>query len=929
VQAAALAALCAVLFLGAALLPGRALVPFAPELLDVHQAEAAAGVRRIDYDDVRGNVGMADKYFQSLCWDRVLRDRLRGGEVPRWTRDIGGGAPFVPQMAQPFHPRSALLLLLSSEGWYGWSYLLHMVLFGWFAYVFFRRVGCAHAAGLFAVVVATLGLWVQSKVHHDVILSAALPLWAMLLATHDVTSAGRGGAVRLHAGAWLGVATGMSWLSGFATVSLQATYLCLAFGAWRVVRVPRRERAACVLALGGAMALAAGIAAANVLPIVFAYLDSARRGVFDEALLSQQGLEWAHLLTIAWPDLLAQAGDHVYPPIEGGRAADWLTRQPWSQHVLLADPTSPVDGSAFQGWVETSFSVGACAAACVVMAWSRARTRALATFFALAGVVAFGVATATEPWLTLSGFVPGLQSGDLRRCGFVVSMSLVALSTLGVDAIGDGARRWPLWAAFGAVATASSVALAWLLTRGDAFVEGMVSMYGVDAEPARLAGVVRRTAAVGEIEHNRAALLSTASRALLVAAAAFGATLLRVRWRCGALAALVAIELLHVGRGPVQTTPVERLRAAPAVLAPVLAATPDRGPRPRLARLMRADGRLDQGLPGNFPGYLGVEDASFYSPLAPRRAMEFFEAIEAGVAYPTAGVGSFRDPASLRHPLCDLFGVRFVLSDAAHVATDALVDRTPAATGGFRLYERTTTLPRATFVSTVDVIPDAARRLAALRDPDRDVARRVVLEDAAAPLPSGDAARPAIVELVEHADERVVVRVDADVAATCGWRIRTTPAGVRASTATPRRSTWPTTTCAPCSCRPGGTRWCSTTRPRASSGRRASARSRPASPSFCCSCVAGAELRPQPIDLVELLLREPEVDEQHVAQLLAEVARLVVQAAVEHVVLAGHLVELVARDAHAGAAGVGDADVETHHVERRAVVVLEDVATGL
>jgi hypothetical protein len=180
-----LACALAALFLRDALLPGRALVPHPPELFDVVMAEAHAAGRFDAADAFRGNVGMADKYLQSLCWDRVMMDRFRAGELPRWTNDIAGGAPFVPQMAQPWQPINALLLLLPSEQWYGWWCFVHLALFGLFAYAFLRRLGCLHGAALLALVAAELGLWTQCKVHHNVIWTAALSLWPMLAAAQS------------------------------------------------------------------------------------------------------------------------------------------------------------------------------------------------------------------------------------------------------------------------------------------------------------------------------------------------------------------------------------------------------------------------------------------------------------------------------------------------------------------------------------------------------------------------------------------------------------------------------------------------------------------------------------------------------------------------------------------------------------------------
>ena len=173
-QALLLALLCSVLFLRDALLPGNALVPYPPEQMDVQRAEAIANGRFDANDARRGLASGGDKYLQSLCWDRVLHDRLRSGEVPLWTRDIVGGAPFVPQMAQVYEPINLLLLVLPSEQWYGWWFLIHQVLFGWFAYLFLRRLGCEHGSALLGLVAAVLGLWTQCKLHHNVILTAAL-----------------------------------------------------------------------------------------------------------------------------------------------------------------------------------------------------------------------------------------------------------------------------------------------------------------------------------------------------------------------------------------------------------------------------------------------------------------------------------------------------------------------------------------------------------------------------------------------------------------------------------------------------------------------------------------------------------------------------------------------------------------------------------
>jgi hypothetical protein len=776
-SALGLAFLCAVLFLRDGLLPGRALVPYPVELFDVHMAEAIATGTFDPATAYRGNLGMADKYMQSLCWDRVMQDRFAAAELPRWTRDIGGGAPFVPQMAQPWQPINLLLLLLPSEQWYGWWCLVHLVLFGYFAWVFLRRIGCQHASALFGLVAAVLGTWTQCKLHHNVILTAALSVWPMLTAVHDLVTAPGPGAARVRTIGWLGLWTGLSWSSGFVVVSLQATLLTMSWSLFLAARKPRAERLRGLLPVGLGLALGGALAAANMLPILMAAEVAARSAVFDLQRLADHGLEWDHALSLCWPDLLSWAGDRIYEPRPEGPPFQCHARPPWSQLVLFEHPLSPADGSAFHSWVETSFSIGAVGLGCVCLALFDKGRRGAVAFFAAAALVAFGIATADQPFLGLAAIVPGLAKGDLRRLLFVVAMCLVVLSALGADALLCARPRWPMRALLGSVAAASLVAVIWLQQNAEPadFVHAYARLYAADSghpdviklggSAEAIAAAASAVAAPGEVQQNQHMLALTAWRALITALVAIAASFLRPHKSVLVLTALSAVELLHSGLGPVQTVPARSVATPPKVLQPVLAAPAQNGVRPRLQRLVVGDASNVAALPGNFPAYLGIEDGSAYNPLSPARFEEFFTAIEPdrpgkhNVHHSGSGVGLFHDPMSLGHPLCDLFGIRFVLTRTDVAARQGLEDRTPPDTGGYRLLERTTTLPRATFVREIDVLPDKNERLATLRDWNRDVRHRVVLEDPTCRRPAAMQAGDALVAIDEHRDERVVVTV--------------------------------------------------------------------------------------------------------------------------------------------------------------------------
>lgn len=777
-----LALLCASLFLRDGLLPTRALLPYPLEQIDAYRAEAlAAGT--LDPGAARaGATAGGDKILQSLCWDRVLHDRLAAGESPRWTKDIGGGAAFVPQMSQVYEPINLLLLLLPSWGWYGPWMLCHLGLFGWFAYCFVRRLGLSHFAGLVAVVAATLGLWTQCKLHHNVILTAALSLWPMLTAVHALVAERNQG---IHAARWIGwlaLWTGLSWLSGFAVVSLQVSYLTVAFALLLALRNERGQRVAALLAVALGMLLGGLLSAAHMLPVLAAAAESARDAAPDAAFLASNGLEKAHWLSALWPDLLAWSSDRFY----ADPAAPWrdITRMPWAQIVLLDHPLHPSTGGPFQSWVETSFAVGTLPTAFAVQALASRRWRAIAWFFAGAGLLAFGFANADQPLLAVARWLPGLAAADLRRVLFLVAMALVVLAAIGADEWQRGARK--LTFATCALTACGSLWLLWfLLQHGEeaSFLRGLAAAFVADREHPVVQSIggsvdqavafLQQRSAPGEWLANYRALAATAWRSLL--AASLGGLLLGLHDRtarqqaaCWLLLASTGAELLHAGAGFFVTEPIARISTPPRALAPALAYREAADVRGRMQRLMpKTDARAAGLYPPNLAAAHGLEDAAGYNPLPPRRFEELWLAIEpdqpdkASVVFGGAGVGSLHDERSLQHPLLDLLGVRFILTQLALPERDLLTNVTPSHCGDLRLYERTSTLPRATFVRSVDLLPDKALRLSALSDPHRDVQHRIVLEDARAPMPAPHASNDASVDLIEHRDEQVTLRCNA------------------------------------------------------------------------------------------------------------------------------------------------------------------------
>lgn len=755
-----LAAIASAAFLGSALLPGRALVPFPPEHIPPLRSELAA--RGLAPEDLlQGNPTGGDKYNQSLAWDRIAHDRFRQGEWPLWTRDLGGGAPVVPQMGQIWMPWTWLLHWHDAATVYGPWFFAHQCAFGLLLYHFLRRLGVRHAAALFGMACAVVGLWTQARIHHNVILSAAVPLFGALSCVHALFAGARWVATGL-----LALAVGTGWLSGFPPVALQGTYLVLAFAVLCALRAPRGERVGPALRVALAFAIAGLIACPQMLPVLAAARDTAR-AVPTDAALRALSLGPAHLLTAWWPDLLNWAQPAFYGSLDDTRipfAALWLLDQ---QRANLGN------------WQETAFAVGAPATALALAGVGGAR-RAWSWFFLAVGACGLLLALTATPLLLLSHAVPGARSGDFRRYLFLTAMALPVLAAFGADRWLGGERVRPAKVALGAFAFASAALFGLHLAPAArvqrAYAELAVQRYADAGLPVTVAQF-EAAAHPREAADNRDRLLCTFGRAAL--AAGLGLLLLASRrgaaLRVVGLAAVAVAELVHAGRGTIVAVEAERVTEPPAILHPALEAARAPGPRPRFQRIEpHVPGQPaapTQLLQPNLGAFYGLEDLALYTPLPPRRLEEFWDCIEPpreGVPRATlagVGVGALRRPETLRHPLCDVLGLRFVLSSAA-LAQDGLVDRTPEGwPGPERLYERTTCVPRATFLTRVRVVPDREERLRLLADPARDAVRELILEE----LPSGTTAggeHAADVEVRVEAwdDERIELSLDAPVA---------------------------------------------------------------------------------------------------------------------------------------------------------------------
>jgi Bacterial membrane protein YfhO len=733
------AIICALGFLRTSISPGNALLPYPPEVMQPLRDVALAG--GMDEAEIRrGNLSMGDKFNQSLAWDRIIQDHIREGDLPLWTRDIAGGVPFVPQMGQVYHPINLLLLVLPSTGVYGIWYLLHLVLFGFFAYRFMRRIAIGHAAAVFGMVALILAFWTQARIHHNVMLSSALPVFAMLSCTHHIfRHGGRSGHI-----AMLALGTGMCWLTGFAPGSLMCTYLVCSFAVALWLTSPCGLEVRTLARFGAGVACGLLIASVQLVPVLLASAESSRLPATIQGL-APRTLELPHLVTAIWPTLFSWPGDHIYPGMNLHSA--------WPALAFL---DGELDASAALNFPETAFYAGL---APLALALGNLRSR-VCWFFAAAALFAIAMA---EGWLLqVSQFLPGAHSGDVRRFLLLFGVCVPVLAASGLDRWIKAPRRGPPFFFALVVGVLSLALLLFHLTDVQEFYGGLAEQR-LGLPEGTMKEWVAMYPAESAVQHAQLFALFAAATAVSVIVAC-------LLWRPGrftvpALCVVTAAELMWHGSGTIIAVPNERVTTPPAILQPVLQSARNNGVRPRLQRLMPPDEKdnLNYAVWPNMAAFWGVEDLAAYSPLPKSRMEQFFLALEPDEAGKTStvlggtGVGALRRPESLSHPLADLVGIEWVISSTPLDRT-GIEDRTPDAAGPFFLYRRSTCLPRATFLSRAVVIEDATERRSRLAARSHDPRTVVLLEDLGAPVADGPPTA-ATVEVLSHADEEVRISV--------------------------------------------------------------------------------------------------------------------------------------------------------------------------
>lgn len=259
----------------------------------------------------------SDQYLAGYGFRQFWTEYVRShGSIPLWNPYIFGGLPYVGAMhGDLLYPFTWVRLILPTDVAMTLAFLVHLVLAGFFAYLFLRALRLPWTAALTGGIAYQLTGIVASLVHpgHDgkLYVSAMLPLalWALVRGVRDGQAQGYG---------ILALATGLAILSPSFQM---AYYLLLAAGMFTLYLAffdpDRPARRTAWLRVGGALGavlLGVGVAAVQLLPFLD-YLPYSPRSVPGTST------GWAYATSYSLP--LEELLDVLLQRFSGGPDAYW------------------------------------------------------------------------------------------------------------------------------------------------------------------------------------------------------------------------------------------------------------------------------------------------------------------------------------------------------------------------------------------------------------------------------------------------------------------------------------------------------------------------------------------------------------------------------------------------------------------------------
>jgi len=717
------------------------------------------------------NLLVSDMLLQNYPWKIILDQALHHHELPLWNPYEMAGLPYLATgQTGVLYPFVVLFLVLGPLVAYGWYSALHQVLAGTLSYAFLRRLGLGRIGATLGGFVFAFCFFLTVSYIWPMVLGAAiwlpLALWSLTGLARAAESGKWTGAVArdLPVGA---LAIGLSVLGGHLEITFYSTFAVGLYGVFLAVQLLRKRRRpglAFGLAAGLAIGLGVLLAGVQLVPFLEVLRSNNRQGDTTYAQVISYALPKMQVFGLLMPDFFGNPATHDY--------LDLTTfRQTPVGNNALGKPTDPPQ-TIFWGtknYVESGGYVGVVplVLALLGIVYGRSRVRwFFAGLAALSLLLAFGSPLYALIYYGLPFFS---QLRTPFRWLYLFDFAAAMLAGMGADAIlgvggwglGIGRKdsltltlsqreREPARSPFpmreGGEGVRSGPNLQPPIPIPLALLPVLLGMGGLAGLLASLAVRHRSIALVGRVLAKRADLQAAFGSAAMLYSYEFrnlaiffgllfaGGVLIALavalgRWKAlspvsaqvvrGSLGALfllvVAVDLFYLGM-PFATKAPASILAQHATLN--LPGEPD------LAGARYASFGDPVVLRSNLGVLLGIPNVGGYDTIISRDYQRLWSLVEPPVDLPYNQIGRIHQVSSLRSPILDLLGVRYILTQTP-LNNPAV--RLASKSGGIFVYERPSALPRAFIVGQAIGVSTSDGAFAALASPNFQPGREVVL----------------------------------------------------------------------------------------------------------------------------------------------------------------------------------------------------------
>ncbi|PIE23565.1 MAG: hypothetical protein CSA62_06920 [Planctomycetota bacterium] len=722
------------LLLYESLFEGQQFLPF--DMSTFPPASCSLTPEEIQSRQNAGNYDITEK--SSICTPefRLAREALLEGQFPHWNPYVRGGAPLFANaldgFAYPFH---LPFLLFDPDAAYGLVAWFDFVLAGLFMLGFLRSIGLGWLAASFGAVSFQLSGTLAANAHFFMRMEPLIWLPAGFWALERLFHAR--GAQRLPSLAGFTCSLGLCWLAGFPPYALAVS---LAFGLYilELVRRTWMQQGAKLAwhfsrAAGIAVLLGLGIAMIQLLPMLDYFPESQRELEQGLGALVAQGLDPSGLAGLVLPQpftspIAAESIPSVNNPL---LYLGWSLSDPESGRLFLP--------YAYFNYTEYAIYIGALPIIAALIAMLRASVRF--RFFAFVGLLFFGLLATASPLFELLWPLSVFQSTPPFRYAAVLGFFLAALAAVGFDVGAEGLRRRGFWTCCGLgflllLASAYSWWQASAIASDPGAVEALAQQISAKWTPhyPEVAGDLDKVKAVLGAETHRALAPTWAQYAFthlaqqlrhLVLLLIAGLLWLGIgRWRQVRhnrfwsmllrviVLAVVALDLLVAAR---KVTPSFPQRDTANTLVHKYLREQREAHRENggfmVARISKAPIEPKQ-LPPNTLVPEHIRDLNAYAFVDRNSHRPFHRLYGQSIKLRGEWLRSFPVDKRLEHPLFDLYGVRFLLSEQRFDLLGSPAIRPLQGPGGaFYVYERPSALPRAFLVRSAQKEPDPEKVL--------------------------------------------------------------------------------------------------------------------------------------------------------------------------------------------------------------------------